>query len=391
VTVTRVEKFVEPAPEPPEPDAPLADYVEMPPMCEECNDEGCDLCEPGLEIIERAPKSELEIVVEEAASDPAHKLIVHLLVNYDIDRRTDKAAELAYCTTLQPVTIDYLAMVAKHFGAGVYLFELYEPGRGITKRWHKKIKGAVVEPPPALTPQVVEPSIKGTVRTELKRLRDVAEELSDLRHLMGWDVQQTGAPAAPAAPAAPEVDPLDRLLLKAALDKPELSDRILERVLPASDTGGGGLGGLIAEAMKHPKEARELIQELAGAVRSAFAPLHGNGSGQGAPDASASPASSAPTTSAEDLERTLNVVVEDLKKNKRVGRAADAIDELMSKRPDLIEMFDKLLALEPAAMLAEFSQHANENLHEYGHALSFVINLRDALRPAVEEFSEGES
>lgn len=371
VRVTREETFTEPLPLPePAEDEPAATLADEP-FCAACNDEGCDLCEPPLvfepEPQPEPPKSDFEIILERAASDPAHKMMVFHLPNYEVDRRTDKAAELTYCTTLQPVTIDYLATVAHHFGGGHYLCELYAPGRGIVKRWHEAIKKAIVEPPAAAVAPVPEVLKPQNSKSEITRLREVAEDLREIKEIMGWDTPPP-SPAAPAATAT-AIAPLDELLLRAAVDKPELRDQILDRVLGQAEGGGGGI---IAEALKHPNEARALIKDLLGAVRSVFVPMNGNGGAGGQPAAE---------EPADDLDRTLNVVVDDLKKNKRVGRAADEIDALLSKRPDLVDTFNKLLALEPAALLGELARHSGENLHEYGHALSFIINLRDALQP----------
>lgn len=390
VEIVRTEKYIEPVPVP-EPEPAAAE--DESPYCAACNDEGCELCEPVFLLNEPEPvKSEVDIVLEEASSNPAHKLLVHHLPNFDIDHRTDKAAELSFCTTLQPVTLDYLATVAKHWGAGNYLFELYEPGKGITKRWHKKIKGAIAEPPPqsaAVVPQIVEVQPPGSLKSELKRLRSVAEDLQELRTMMGWDVQHSAPPAASSpAPAAAEVDPLDKLLLKAAMEKPELSDKILNRVLGESDAGGG-IGGIVAEAFKHPTETRAIISDVFREIRALIHPESvPPPGGNGASEPAAGSGGGSPKSPEDELEITLNIVVADLKKNKRVGRAADAIDELLLKHPKFGEMFDKLLNLTPAGFVAELSAHSGESLAEYGHAIGFVENLCDALRPPVDVSEE---
>lgn len=376
VEVIRTERFVEPAlePEPPEP-LPEPDRPE-PPYCLACEDEGCELCEPELMIgpadeeLEPEPKkSEVDIILEEAAESESHKLIVYLLPNYKIDRRADKAAELSYCTTIRPVTTDYLATVATHYGGGDYLFELYETGRGIIKRWHKSIAKPVVEPAPA-PPAAVAPAAAAApagLKVELKRFREMAEEWHDISSLLNVNPQTAAAPAA-AAPA-PALSTDERLLLLAE-KRPELAERVVERLLGPTESAG-----IIAEALKHPAETRSLIKDILGELRYLFHPPPGNGNGNG---------QAAPQEPTDDMERTLKIVVDDLKKNKRVGRAADVIDELLSKRPDLAGLFARLLDLEPLALLGELSKHSGENLHEYGHAISFVVNLRDALQPAEE-------
>jgi hypothetical protein len=378
VEVVRTERFVEPAPAPAPPEPQPEPEPPEPFVCALCEDVGCEVCAPELDLypeeeLEPEPKkSEVDIILEEAAESESHKLIVYLLPNYKIDRRSDKAAELSYCTTIRPVTTDYLATVATHYGGGDYLFELYETGRGIVKRWHKSITKAVVEPAPALAPAVsaaVEQK-STSLKSELKRFRELAEDWHEIQALLNPNSSQTAA-ATPAAAPAPSLSTDERLLLLAE-KRPELADKVIEKLLGPSESGS-----LIAEALKNPHETRSLIKDILGEVRFLFHPPQPNGSGNGNAGGQAAPAEPV-----DDLERALLVVVEDLKKNKRVGRAADVIDELLSKRPDLVVMFDRLINLEPAGLLAELSKYSGENLHEYGHAISFVENLRDALRPA---------
>jgi hypothetical protein len=304
-------------------------------------------------------------------------MMVFALPNFEVDKRADKAAELVYCTTLQPVTIDYLATVAHHFGGGHYLFELYEPGKGIVKRWHEGIKKAIVEPPPsAVAVPVAEVQKSGTPKSEIKRLREVAEDLREIKEIMGWDAPPPVAVAAPvAAPSA--VSSLDELLLKAAMDKPELSDKILNRLLGPSDDGGGGF---VAEIFKHPTEARALLNDFLREVRSIFAPAGAHTNGNGAP--ASQPGAAAPNEALNPLEKTLRIVINDLKKNRRPGRAADAIDDLLSQDPSLKDSLNGIFDSEPAALITQLSEYAKENLHEYGHAPVFITNLKAELRPA---------
>jgi hypothetical protein len=82
---------------------------------------------------------------------------------------------------------------------------------------------------------------------------------------------------------------------------------------------------------------------------------------------------------------TLRIIVTDLKFNKRAGRAADAVEELLAKQPDLKPQFEELLSQDDAVLLQQLSALAGEDLSQYGGALNYIAALKDELSTDEEE------
>lgn len=99
----------------------------------------------------------------------------------------------------------------------------------------------------------------------------------------------------------------------------------------------------------------------------------------------------APTADAQAAAlAVLNVAVSDLKRNKRVGRTADAIDELVTAHPSLGGEVAGLLTMPPSQVLAQLSQVAGEDLAAYSHAHEWIETLAAEVLPEAEE-DEGNS
>jgi hypothetical protein len=123
--------------------------------------------------------------------------------------------------------------------------------------------------------------------------------------------------------------------------------------------------------------------------------LNGTGAADAMPTAEAQPqAARPPQNEQEAFQLMLHVVVSDLIKNKRVGNAADLIDELCRRFPKFATTTQELCNAAPADMLAMVSQFSQRSdLPSFGHALNWIENLQDELRRDDEQSDDtlGES
>jgi hypothetical protein len=176
-------------------------------------------------------------------------------------------------------------------------------------------------------------------------------------------------------PAPQAADPSENFLNM--LDK---FSAIAERIAPIreSDREGSsgvlsGLASVIREVGTHGSSLLPLlpalVQQVQGAANGAT-PMNGqqNGHQQVRP------------ASADPVRSTLAVVINELKRNRRVGRAADAIDDLFQKLPDTRTQLSPLLIAPSNDLLAQLSQFAGEDLSTYTHAAVWLENLQDELR-----------
>jgi hypothetical protein len=77
----------------------------------------------------------------------------------------------------------------------------------------------------------------------------------------------------------------------------------------------------------------------------------------------------------------LHVVVSDLTRNKRIGRAADLIEELCARFPTFAAATQELCNASPADALVMVSQYSGRSdLATYGGAVEWIGLLQDALR-----------
>jgi hypothetical protein len=83
----------------------------------------------------------------------------------------------------------------------------------------------------------------------------------------------------------------------------------------------------------------------------------------------------------DPVQQTLSIIVNDLKRNRRVGRAADSVEDLYLKRPDSEAQIAPLLALPAAGLIAQLSQFAGNDLTTYSHAVAWIEDLQAELSP----------
>lgn len=100
---------------------------------------------------------------------------------------------------------------------------------------------------------------------------------------------------------------------------------------------------------------------------------------QGQQPPAAQPQPAQPQTAADYFQLIIAVGVNDLTKNKRVGRLADLIEEARARCPDLVQPIDELIAASPAEVLALLEAQSGHNVASYGHALEWVGDLQSEL------------
>lgn len=156
---------------------------------------------------------------------------------------------------------------------------------------------------------------------------------------------------------------------------------IAERIAPIRESdreGSGGLASVIRELAPHVKSLLPMLPSLLPQAAQA------QSTAQAAPNSQPQAAAQV-----DPVAQTLALLINDLRRNKRVGRAADAIEELLAKSPQLAEQFRPLLEAPAPALLQQLSMAAGEDLTEYGHAVSFIEELQAELSPD-EMIDEGE-
>lgn len=246
VTVQRTERFIEPAASAASvPGAgatgPLAEEEEEWQDCPHCEGKfraqavaengdycpGCSRDDFGELKDAESPRqeiSEAEILLNEIADDDEYKLRVERLVDYHLNGHTDSRAKKEFCTTLTPVTLDYLDRIQAMFGGGNFWFTMYRKGSpGIVKAWHKSIANRAQPTAEETAPQTTAPA--QSIAPQVDRLRVAVEKAVATRIERILD----DPPAPPAAlPAAP-VDE-QAIVAQAIMARPEVIESVIRRV-----------------------------------------------------------------------------------------------------------------------------------------------------------------
>ncbi len=164
---------------------------------------------------------------------------------------------------------------------------------------------------------------------------------------------------------------------------------IAERIAPIreADKEGSngwlnGIASIVREVGTHGKPLLSLLPALMGQVQGAGA------NGTAAVGAQVTP--NAGHTPEQLMSDTLRIIVEDLKRNKRVGRAADAIDDLFAKFPDVKAQLEPFFNAPVADLLLQLSQACGEDLSTYSHAVSWIEELQQEIGGVEEGEEEAE-
>jgi hypothetical protein len=208
-----------------------------------------------------------------------------------------------------------------------------------------------------------------------RRKRERAELLEELREEL--KLRDASAPKQRDEREAAEIDSdsmIMNTLAKLAESDPDLRAKLVEHVFP--EKADDGIVGLAREAFANPEATQQIlqmalpaIQMLIGSFLPSRQPTGGDGGGGGGGGKTAQPQTN-------PLVQTLTIIVNDLKRNRRAGRSADAIDDLIQRAPEYSQPLQVTLAREDAKILQELSVVAGEDLTVYPHAAAWVANLR---------------
>jgi len=345
--------------------------------------------------------------------------------NYATDRRHDvRSRDYANAVTL-PYRDGYLERFEQTAEAGFYFVELrvgnqivggdvYEvkaTGRGVPQSQGNRPATAAQPAAQVETPANAVNSVTDAVRA----VKDLQKELApqpaaaapttadDIKRMIAEGVREALAQAQPAQPAAPPVDPLamvrevrklQRELAPPAppaapsdpaesfLSQFEKFTEISERINPIRERDASERGWLdkILGTVEGIAKATPRIAEIASPFITAA--MMGAARPQQQPTAAAQTGAAgdtsqaAPAASGNPAQDALMIIVEDLKRNKRVGRAAYVIDELVTKQPEYAPMLKGFLQRPERDILIELSQLAGEDLTDYTHAESWIEDLR---------------
>jgi hypothetical protein len=272
-----------------------------------------------------------------------------------------------------------------------------ETGRvGILRRKTVEIEGPPKEYSPASTPQAVPappvaaPSVNAPAQEKRDDpLRDALESamIRRLNRVMDEAMNPQQPALAPAAPSSP-VDSLNQAFT--------LVEKVTEmgaKISPPQTSGDGFLNGTanVINAIGNFAGAlglKELFKPLAGM----FIQAKMQQGAQQPPSGMQQPQMNAPAQmpAPDPIQATLIVLIDDLKKNKRAGRSAQNVEDLMQQLPEEQKaMLAGLVTAPPEEILAQLSEFAQEDLSQYAHALDFVRDLQAELSGDDEE--EGQS
>jgi hypothetical protein len=319
----------------------------------------------------------------------------------EIFRVGDEADEPEYLNTI-PAHVDVRRFVKHNYGDGDYLIKSRIGGRFKGEReLHIELtpdEAETVEAEddldePDIAPSLAQDDLVKLVAATVSATLDAREKSQRVAQPAPVDpfefversleieekMRERSARNNPPAPQA--ADPSENFLNM--LDK---FSAIAERIAPIreSDREGSsgvlsGLASVIREVATHGSSLIPLLPALVQQVQVAT-----NGTAQMNGHQQVRPASVDP------VRATLALITNDLKKNKRIGRAADAVEDLYLKLPGSEAHVAPLFVLPTADLLAQLSQFAGEDLTGYSHAAAWLGSLQDELSGNAEDETESE-
>jgi hypothetical protein len=302
--------------------------------------------------------SEAEILLQSIADDDAYRLLVERLINYDTDPRTDSRAAKEFCTTLTPVTLDYLDIVRRSFGGGAFRFTMFKRGRpGILKSWVEVIAKPVIVP--AAEPHSTALTTQGNgtedkLRTALDRAlaRRLDEMVDDLLRPKQRDENSQSGPAA--------VVDTDALVAKKIFENPAIIDGMARKFQER-------LGITEPEHWSTPliKAGVEQLPRIIDTLQMAFTP---NGTSNEAAQA------------VQRIARRIAVDITDgVPPRVAVHLAVQLINANQSLRPQV----DQILSAPPEQLINLISQQTQVNLSQVPHSANWISEFQSALRAAL--------
>lgn len=206
------------------------------------------------------------------------------------------------------------------------------------------------------------------VSTSDRAVEQERKRMEDTQRMIASMMPQTSPTQQPDATAM--LDTFERMLGRVM----KLSDRV-NPIREAERESRGVIGDVLdfaRETLSNPQAAALIapaLSKLAGGAPSQQ---------QGAP---AQFASQPAQTQQQATLQTLSIIAEDLKRGRRVGRAADVVEELLTKFPALEAEVNGFLQQPAPDLLAALSAVAQEDLSTYSNALGFIESLQDELTP----------
>ena len=211
---------------------------------------------------------------------------------------------------------------------------------------------------------------------QLQMIMDLHREASERERLM-W--QQMLAQARATAQAAPVVsgpssqaaapDNAYALFAPLAANNPTLAEKLLDRAFPQSDEESATW---MRDILKHPQEAIQLLQAGLGL----FGSMRGGGTSGGP---TVDQGTVAPSSEQEAIAVIVTTLIDDVQKNRRIGRVADLIEEQCRRFPSLQPQVSSLLSVDCATLFQQIYLSTHVDLSSYAHAPEFVEDLRDEL------------
>ncbi len=212
------------------------------------------------------------------------------------------------------------------------------------------------------------------------------------------EIQQQAIASNPAPVQPQQGDEFDRVM--SLFDRvTELRERLEPTASLADESAFGKVVGLIDTVGRNapkivpmiaPLLPARLQQMLAGTDAADVTTETMEPQGAVKPAQAQAAAKQSPANEQEAFQLIMHVGVNDLMRNKRVGRTADLVEEMCRSFPTLNETVDQLCALAPEGALATLQHYSGRNdLVSLGHGLVWVGNLQDELRTDDGEADEG--
>lgn len=427
VTVQRIERFVEPAlPGEREPAAEqetadvraeeeeevrdecpycegsfrLSSFEENGGYCPGCQRDGVGDLKPSNRDVDSFLSEEEIALSEIEINEGKYKLRVERFVDYHINGHTDSRARKEFCTTIEPLTRDFLDRVSAAFGGGDYWFTVYERGRpGIAKAFHRSIAKPTLpnpEPPAPVPAQSITPTVD--------RLRSAVEKA--VANRIERILDDPPAPPNPL-PAAPPDE--NTILAHTLLTNPRVIDSIMDRV--AAKIGGTEEpwhAPLVRQAVENLPQVITLLQTALSQKTGAAPPNGGNAAMTQSPkpEDQSPPVQYTPTPAQIAFLKLIRRVAADMDdstdaRDRETGEPIDVCDptlavdgtlRLIEKFPEYRAQINQVLIAPPSMLVAFIAQQCQDvSLVENPGSVVFAVEYQKLLREALAEPPEPES
>ena len=288
--------------------------------------------------------------------------------------------------------------VQSAFKGGSYMLQIRRGGE-ILKSWSTIIldppnvqETTAAAAPPVPSPETPNPA-PNSLRVHLAQIKENTKDLLELRELMNWNAPATTSQDKQLGPAE---DPQITLLRSLQQDDP-LRARIIERMFPVESEGGAGI---VAEVMKNPDEALQLVTGVLQTVKDLFIPdrTPANGQRRQAPAQAPQPPQDAPAdpepphvATFEQREEFINNVLAYVEANTPLDLGAAWFQAAARDIPDVVSAWmTKFKSMPPAVLRANISRENDiaEEVMKKKHALPWLENLQNSLTAATPPETE---